>query len=240
MGIDKIASIAGLAQKNFYHAYEIASAYFMKSSNIKATIKTEILSLAYVEALYHDLMFNSRLAKHYEEEMDNDKDNIVYLIAYQRKALRLLDLGLVNQAVLPLLNTRPEQKKELTNIRPLIEASLKTNSKRNQEIYKRQEIKEEQIPPPKEPPQQYVVKLEEPETLRPVYEGLGQPFANLTDNESRGFMNVLKDFATNRMNGLQSAITKLNQNIETVYNDNFVNFYLNLESTSKTSTPFII
>jgi len=40
LGIDKIASIAGLAQKNFYHAYEIACAYFMKSSNIKATIKT--------------------------------------------------------------------------------------------------------------------------------------------------------------------------------------------------------
>ncbi len=92
----------------------------MKSSNIKATIKTEILSLAYVESLYHDLMFNSRLAKHYEEEMDNDKDNIIYLIAYQRKALRLLDLGLVNQAVIPLLNSRPEQKKELTNIRPQI------------------------------------------------------------------------------------------------------------------------
>ena len=42
--------------------------------------------------------------------MDNSKDNIVYLIAYQRKALRLLELGLNNQAVLPLLNTRPQQK----------------------------------------------------------------------------------------------------------------------------------
>jgi len=40
LGIDKIASIAGLAQKNFYHAYEIACAYFMKSSNIKPVIKT--------------------------------------------------------------------------------------------------------------------------------------------------------------------------------------------------------
>lgn len=43
--------------------------------------------------------------------MDNSKDNIVYLIAYQRKALRFLDLGLSNQAVLPLLNSRPENKK---------------------------------------------------------------------------------------------------------------------------------
>ncbi len=42
------------------------------------------------------------------------------------------------------------------------------------------------------------------------------------------------------MNGLQSAITKLNQNIETVYNDNFVNFYLNLESNSKNSKKILI
>jgi hypothetical protein len=56
-------------------------------------------------------MFNTRLAKYYEEEMDNSKDNIVYLIAYQRKALRLLELGLNNPAVVPLLNSRPEEKK---------------------------------------------------------------------------------------------------------------------------------
>lgn len=111
LGIDKIASLAGLAQKHFYHSYEVANAYFLKSSNIKAAVKTEILSYAYVESLYHDLMFNSRLAKYYEEEMDNNKDNIIYLIAYQRKALRLLDLGLNNNVVLPLLNNRPDQKK---------------------------------------------------------------------------------------------------------------------------------
>jgi len=39
--------------------------------------------------------------------MDKDKENIIYLIAYQRKALRLLDLGLNNQTVVPLLNSRP-------------------------------------------------------------------------------------------------------------------------------------
>jgi len=48
------------------------------------------------------------------------------------------------------------------NIKPQIEASLKTNVQRNQQIYKKPEISEEQIPPPKEPPAQYVVKLEEP------------------------------------------------------------------------------
>lgn len=40
LGIDKIASVAGLAQKNFYRAHEIASAYFMKSSYIKPLIKS--------------------------------------------------------------------------------------------------------------------------------------------------------------------------------------------------------
>ena len=89
----------------------MANAYFMKSSNIKASIKTEILSYAYVESLYHDLMFNSRLAKYYQEEMDNDKENIVYLIAYEKKALRLLDIGINNQQVAHLLNNRSEQKK---------------------------------------------------------------------------------------------------------------------------------
>jgi hypothetical protein len=98
--------------------------------------------------------------------MDNSKDNIIYLVAYQRKALRLLDLGLNNQAVIPLLNSRPEEKKELLNIKPQLEASLKTNITRNKEIYKREEIKEEQIPLPKDPPQNYLIKLEEPESLR--------------------------------------------------------------------------
>ena len=63
--------------------------------------------------------------------MDNSKDNIIYLIAYQKKALRLLELGLNNQAVVPLLNSRPEEKKELLNIKPQLEASLKTNINRN-------------------------------------------------------------------------------------------------------------
>ena len=66
LGIDKIAAVAGLAQKNFFRAYEVGSAYFMKSSYVPGTIKTEVMSLSYVEALYHDAMFNSRLAKYYE------------------------------------------------------------------------------------------------------------------------------------------------------------------------------
>lgn len=35
------------------------------------------------------------------------------------------------------------------------------------------------------------------------------------------------------MTGLESALAKLNKNVETIYNDNFVNFYLNLENNNK-------
>ncbi len=50
--------------------------------------------------------------------MDTSKDNIVLLIAYQRKALRLLNLGLTNENVVHLLDQRPEQKKDLQKIKP--------------------------------------------------------------------------------------------------------------------------
>lgn len=83
----------------------------MKSSNISNQLKSELLSFAYVEALYHDAMFNTKYAKYYREEMDNNKDNIVNLIAYERKAMRFLELGLQNPAVAHLLDSRPEQKK---------------------------------------------------------------------------------------------------------------------------------
>ena len=56
-------------------------------------------------------MFNTKYAKYYREEMDNNKDNIVYLVAYERKALRFLELGLKNQSVTHLLDSRPEQRK---------------------------------------------------------------------------------------------------------------------------------
>ena len=70
--------------------------------------------------------------------MDNDKSNIIYLIAYERKALRLLDIGLNNNVVAPLINNRPDQKKELLNIKPQVESSLKNNVERNKQIYKQQ------------------------------------------------------------------------------------------------------
>lgn len=69
--------------------------------------------------------------------MDNNKDNIVNLIAYERKAMRFLELGLKNPAVTHLLDSRPDQKKELENIVPEIRESLETNLMRNKEIYKK-------------------------------------------------------------------------------------------------------
>lgn len=68
------------------------------------------MSFAYVESLYHDVIANTKYAKYYENQMDSNKDNIVLLIAYQRKALRLLNLGLTNESVSHLLDQRPEQK----------------------------------------------------------------------------------------------------------------------------------
>lgn len=69
--------------------------------------------------------------------MDKDKGNIIFLIAYQRKALRLLELGLNNQVVAPLWQNRQEEKKDLMNIKPQLENSLKTNVERNKQIYKK-------------------------------------------------------------------------------------------------------
>lgn len=67
----------------------------MKTNAISPNLKLEILSFTYVQSLYHDLQFNIRYAKFYKEvEMDKAKNNIVNLIAYERKALRLLVLGL--------------------------------------------------------------------------------------------------------------------------------------------------
>lgn len=63
--------------------------------------------------------------------MDSNKDNIVLLIAYQKKALRLLGLGLTNESVSHLLDQRPEQKKDLLKIKPELETALNKNIMRN-------------------------------------------------------------------------------------------------------------
>ena len=63
---------------------------------------------------------------------------------------------------------------------------------------------------------------------------------NLIDNESKGFVNELKDFSQNRLQGLESAYSKLSKNIETIYNDCYVNYYLNLEQNASKSIQWDI
>jgi hypothetical protein len=65
IGIEKVAHLAQLAQENFYKAYQIGIQFFMKSSNISNTIKSELLSFAYVESLYYDVVANNKFAKYY-------------------------------------------------------------------------------------------------------------------------------------------------------------------------------
>jgi hypothetical protein len=43
--------------------------------------------------------------------MDNNKAHIVLVIGYQKKALRLLNLGLTNESVSNFLNQRADEKK---------------------------------------------------------------------------------------------------------------------------------
>lgn len=66
-----------------------------------------------------------------------------------------------------------------------------------------------------------------------------QPFLKLMDNDSKGFINELKEFSKNRLSGLESAYSKLQKNIETIYNDFFVNYYLNLESNNSKSSKIM-
>lgn len=50
----------------------------------------------------------------------------------------------------------------------------------------------------------------------------------------------LREFGQNRLVGLETARTKLSKNIETIYNDNYTNYYLNLEANNKNSTFLLI
>lgn len=68
---------------------------------------------------------------------------------------------------------------------------------------------------------------------------MAAPFLKLVDNESKGFMMELREFGQNRLVGLETARAKLMKNIETIYNDNFTNFYLNLETNNKNSIFYI-
>jgi len=131
IGINKIAAICGLASKYFYKAYVVASTYFMTPSGISDKTKTEILAFTYFSSLYLDVMTNTRYAKHYGNEMEKDSSNIVLVLAYERKALRLLEIGLNNQSVQMLFNQNPKQKAELIKVRDELKQSLAKNVMRN-------------------------------------------------------------------------------------------------------------
>jgi hypothetical protein len=55
-------------------------------------------------------MTNARYAKHYGTMIDRDPSLTGKVIAYEKKALRLLEIGLKNQSVEALLNQNMKQK----------------------------------------------------------------------------------------------------------------------------------
>jgi hypothetical protein len=136
IGINKIAALCGVSAKHFYKAYSIASVFFLSPSGISDKTKSEMLAFTYFSSLYLDVMMNTRYAKYYGNEMENDHSMITLVIAYERKALRLLELGLKNQSVETLLNQNIKQKNELIKVQDELRQNLAKNVMRNNEIYK--------------------------------------------------------------------------------------------------------
>lgn len=99
LGINKIAAIAATAAKYYGKAYNAGSAFFQNPSGISDKTKTELLSLGYLESLYFDTVANTKYAKYYNNLLENDDTHISTVIAYERKAQRLMDIGMKNQSV---------------------------------------------------------------------------------------------------------------------------------------------
>jgi hypothetical protein len=55
----------------------------------------------------------ARYAKFYATKLDRDPSVMGLVIAYEKKAMRLLEIGLKNQSVEQLLNQNMKQKMEL-------------------------------------------------------------------------------------------------------------------------------
>lgn len=68
------------------------------------------MSIAYIESLYFDVLANTKYAKYYNYLLEKDPTKIPLVIAYERKAQRLLDIGLKNQSVEILFNANKAQK----------------------------------------------------------------------------------------------------------------------------------
>lgn len=165
IGIHKIAAICKKANEYFLKAYSVASSFFMNPSGISDRTKTELLSIAYIESLFFDVQSNVKFAKYNSLLMEKDATKIPLVIAYERKAQRLLNIGLKNQSVDALFSENKAQKTELIRAQEEISANLQKNIERNNQIYKQPEIKEENIPPPEEFPQEWLVKLVIPPNL---------------------------------------------------------------------------
>ena len=232
LGINKIASICQVANKHFLKAYSVAANFFMNPSGISDKTKTELLSIAYIESLYFDVLANIKYAKYYAYLLEKDATKIPIVIAYERKAQRLLDIGLKNQSVDALFSQNKAQKTEFLGLQEELALNLQKNLARNKEIYKQPEIKEEAIPPNEDFPPEWVVKLVLPPNL--VMENEGE-FAKLLTEEAYGLSMELVGFSESRKVALESSIKKLDDEIEKLFNDSYVNFYLQMDSQNQAS-----
>lgn len=210
LGIQKVAAIAATAGKYYQRAYATASAFFSKPSGISDKTKTDLLSLSYIESLYFDAVANTKYAKYYNNLMETDHNNISIVIAYEKKAQRLMDIGLKNQSVEQLFNVNKQQKKELVQMQSEIQQSLSKNLERNAQIFKQVEMKEEAIPPPDDMPKEYIVKLIPPPNLHMENEG---EFTKLMSDESYTLALELSNFSASRKAGLESSQKKLDEEV---------------------------
>lgn len=113
LGINKVAAIAASAAKYYGKAYSVGSTFFQNPSGISDKTKTELLSLSYIESLYFDTVANTKYAKHYNNLLEDDQSHMSLVIAYEKKAQRLMDIGMKNQSVEQLFSMNKQQKKDL-------------------------------------------------------------------------------------------------------------------------------
>ena len=219
-----MAAICGAASRHFYKAYSVAESFFMNPSGISDKAKTEILALTYIESLYFDVMTNARYAKHYGTMIDRDSSLIGLVIAYEKKALRLLEIGLKNQSVETLLNQNMKQKMELVQIQNELRDSLAVMT-RNAIMVKARNFEESDLPADEDLPQEYIVKLVMPPNL--ILENEGD-FAKLMSEEAYVIGQELTDYSDSKKATIELSRNRLEEEIEKVYNEEFVNFYLQL------------
>jgi hypothetical protein len=86
-----------------------------------------LLSLSYLESLYFDTVANTKYAKYYNNLLENDHSYISTVIAYEKKALRLMDIGMKNQSVEQLFNMNKQQKNELVQMQKELQQNLSKN-----------------------------------------------------------------------------------------------------------------